>query len=261
MILCLDVGNSHIFGGVFSSIQGNNPSIELRFRYDTKQPHTSDQIGVFFRSVLRENNIDIKNIEQIAIASVVPSIDYSLRAACIKYFNVEPFILQAGVKTGLKIKTANPTEVGADLIAEAIAGVHQFPGKNIIIVDFGTATTYLAVNKDQEFLGVTILPGFKTAMEALKANAAALPEVEIMKPKTMLGRNTVQCIQAGLYYSQLASLKELTTGITKQCFENETPVIIGAGGFSYLFEQEHIFTHHAPDIVLQGLYLALQKNS
>lgn len=255
MILCLDVGNSHIFGGVFSG-----ESITLRFRYDTKQPHTSDQIGVFFRSVLRENNIDAKLIKQIAIASVVPSIDYSLRSACIKYFDIEPFILQAGVKTGLKIKTANPTEVGADLIAEAIAAVHQYPKQNIIIVDFGTATTYAAVNDRQEFLGVTILPGLKTSMEALKTNAAALPEVEIIRPDVILGRTTIQCIQAGLYYSQLASLKELTQGITKQCFAG-TSIIIGTGGFSYLFEDENIFTHLEPDIVLKGLYLALLKNA
>lgn len=255
MILCLDVGNTHIFGGVFTDHQ-----IQMRFRYDTKQPHSSDQIGVFFRNVLRENNIHSHQIKKIAVASVVPSVDYSLRSACIKYFGIEPFILQAGVKTGLKIKTVNPAEVGADLIAEAIAGVHQYPGKNLIIVDFGTATTYLAVNDRQEFLGVTILPGLKTAMEALKANAAALPEVEIVRPETMLGRSTVQCIQAGLYYSQLATLKELTQGISKQCFGNATPVIIGTGGFSYLFEDENIFTHLAPDIVLDGLYLALLKN-
>ncbi|MBS0349870.1 MAG: type III pantothenate kinase [Proteobacteria bacterium] len=256
MILCLDVGNSHIFGGVFEGDQ-----IKMRFRYDTKQPHTSDQIGVFFRNVLRENNIEANQLRQIAIASVVPSVDYSLRSACIKYFDIEPFVLQAGVKTGLKIKTANPTEVGPDLIAEAIAGVHQHPGKNIIIVDFGTATTYLAVNDKQEFLGVTILPGFKTSMDALKNNAAALPEVEIIKTDIMLGRNTIQCIQAGLYFGQLAALKELTKGISQQCFGNAKPIIIGTGGFSYLFENENLFTHLEPDIVLRGLYLALLKNS
>lgn len=255
MILCLDVGNTHIFGGVFQGDQ-----IVLRFRYDTKQPHTSDQIGIFFRCVLRENNIDAGQIQQIAIASVVPGIDYSLRSACIKYFNIEPFVLQTGVKTGIKIKTEHPEKVGADLVAEAIAGVHQHPKKNLIIVDFGTATTYLAVNDRQEFLGVSILPGLKTSMEALKANTAALPAVEIVKPQVMLGRNTIQCIQAGLYYSQLATLKELTQGITQHCFAGSPPVIIGTGGFSYLFEEEKIFTHLAPDIVLEGLYIALLKN-
>jgi type III pantothenate kinase len=139
--------------------------------------------------------------------------------------------------------------------------VHRYPKKNLIIVDFGTATTYLAVNQHQEFLGVTILPGFKTAMEALKSNTAALPAVEIIKPQVMLGRNTIQSIQAGLYYSQLATLKELTQGITHQCFVDFPPIIIGTGGFSYLFENEKIFTHLAPDIVLEGLYIALMKNS
>lgn len=256
MILCLDVGNTHIFGGVFKG-----EKIQFRFRYDTKQPHTSDQIGIFFRSVLRENNIDPAHIQHIAIASVVPSIDYSLHSACIKYFNIEPFVLRAGVKTGLKIKTAHPTEVGADLIAEAIAGVHQYPEKNIIIADFGTATTYLAVNHLKEFLGVSILPGFKTAMTALALNADKLPIVEIIKPDTILGRYTTQSIQAGLYYSQLATLKEMTHGIAKQCFDGSTPLLIGTGGFSHLFEDENVFTRLAPDIVLEGLYLALLQNT
>ncbi len=127
-------------------------------------------------------------------------------------------------------------------------------------MDFGTATTYLAVNDRQEFLGVTILPGLKTSMEALKSNTAALPSVEIVKPQAMLGRNTIQCIQAGLYYSQLATLKDLTQGITRNYFVDSPPIIIGTGGFSYLFEEEKIFTHLAPDIVLEGLYIALLKN-
>lgn len=255
MILCLDVGNSHITGGVF---QGDN--IQTRFRYDTKQTHTSDQIGVFFRSVLRENNVQPESIKQIAIASVVPSFDYSLRSACIKYFNNEPFILQAGVKTGLKIKTANPSEVGADLIAAAIAATHQFPKQAAIIVDFGTATTYTAVNAQQEFLGVTILPGFKIAMESLRGNAAKLPSVEIKKPHNVLGRNTIECIQSGLYYSQLATLKELTATISEQYFNGEQAVIIGTGGFSHLFANDNIFTHLEPDLTLKGIYLALAKN-
>ncbi len=255
MILCLDVGNTHIYGGVFSE-----EKIVLRFRYDTKQTHTSDQLGVFFRSVLRENNISADQIKHIAIASVVPSIDYSLRAACIKYFKIEPFLLEAGVKTGIKIKTDNPEKVGADLIAEAIAGIHRYPKKNLIIADFGTATTYIAITENHEFIGATFLPGFKTSMEALNLNTASLPSVEIVKPEKIIGRNTVQCIQAGLYYSQLASLKEITQKISEQCFSNQKPIIIGTGGFSYLLEEEKIFTELSPDIVLEGLYLALIKN-
>jgi type III pantothenate kinase len=255
MILCLDVGNSHICGGVFEG-----DTLLLRFRYATKQLHTSDEIGVFFRSVFRENNIQPDRIKEIAIASVVPDIDYSLRAACIKYFNIEPFILEAGVKTGLKIKTAYPAEVGADLIAGAIAAIQQFPKQHLIIVDFGTATTYTAINHPQEFLGVVILPGLKIAMDALKNNAAKLPSVEITKPSQVLGRSTIESIQIGLYYSQLASLKEITLGISQHYFNGEQPAIIGTGGFSHLFSDENIFTHLEPDLILKGIYLALLKN-
>ncbi len=255
MILCLDVGNSHICGGIFAG-----ETIHLRFRYDTTQLQTSDQIGVFFRNVLRENNIPPDSLKEIAIASVVPGVDYSLRAACIKYFNIEPFILQAGVKTGLKIKTAHPTEVGADLIAGAIATTHLFPQRHAIVIDFGTATTYTAITQQQEFLGVTIVPGLKISMDALKNNSAKLPSVEIIKPKSILGRSTVECIQAGLYYSQLACLKELTAGISQHYFNQQPPVIVGTGGFSHLFAEENVFTHLEPDLVLKGVHLALIKN-
>lgn len=255
MILCLDVGNSHICGGVFAGDE-----ILLRFRYATKQLHTSDQIGVFFRNVLRENNILSEKIKEIAVASVVPEIDYSIRAACLKYFNTEPFILEAGIKTGLKIKTSYPKEVGADLIAAGIAAIHQFPKQHLIIVDFGTATTYTAINQQEEFLGVTILPGFKISMDALKNNAAKLPSVEIIKPSHILGCSTVESIQAGLYYTQLASLKEITMGISRFYLNGNQPVIIGTGGFSHLFSDEQIFTHLDPDLVLKGICLALLKN-
>src|SRR4051812_38031978 len=125
MILCLDVGNTQLYGGVFAG-----EKIQLRFRYPTQRGTTSDQAGIFLKNVLRENSIDFTAIKQIAICSVVPHMDYSLRSACIKYFNIDPFMLQAGVKTGLKIKYRNPLEVGADRIANAIAANKQFPQKN-----------------------------------------------------------------------------------------------------------------------------------
>ena len=118
MMLCIDVGNSHIYGGVF-----DGEEICLRFRH-TSKVSTSDELGIFLKSVLRENNCDPSVIRAIAICSVVPQLDYSLRAACIKYFSVEPFFLQAGVKTGLNIKYRNPVDVGADRIANAIAATH-----------------------------------------------------------------------------------------------------------------------------------------
>ncbi|MBI2785848.1 MAG: type III pantothenate kinase, partial [Legionella longbeachae] len=127
MILCIDVGNSHIYGGVF-----NGEEIKLRFRH-TSKVSTSDELGIFLKSVLRENDCLAEEIKQIGICSVVPQIDYSLRSACVKYFAIEPFLLQAGVKTGLNIKYRNPVEVGADRIANAIAATHLYPNQNVIV--------------------------------------------------------------------------------------------------------------------------------
>lgn len=255
MLLCLDVGNSHIFGGVF-----DGEDIILRFRHDTHLAATSDQIGIFLRAVLRENSIDWKSVNNISIASVVPSIDYSLRAACKKYFNLEPFILKAGVKTGIKIKTANHNETGADLIAGAIAASHYYPNKNIIVVDLGTATTLMAITAEREFLGGAFLAGLRISVNALSDNASKLFPVEIMKPERATGRFTTESMQAGLYYGHLGAIKEIVSKITREVFAKQPPFLVGTGGFSHLFENEKIFDVIFPDLVLHGLRLAWENN-
>jgi type III pantothenate kinase len=255
MILCLDVGNSQLFGGVF-----NDDIIQLRFRHETKLSGSSDDLGLFLKSVLRENNIDAQEIKQIAMCSVVPNIDYSLRSACIKYFSIDPFVVQAGVKTGLKIKYRNPLEVGADRITNAIAATHMFAQKDIIAVDLGTATTICAINADKEYLGGIIMPGMRTSMNALQSSAAKLFPVEIVSPEAIIGRSTLESIQSGLYYSQLGLIREVIQRITQETFTKQAPIVIGTGGFAYLFEKENVFTVIISDLVLHGLRLALIMN-
>lgn len=254
-MLCLDVGNSHIFGGVF-----NDEELQLRFRHDTGQASTSDQLGIFLKSVLRENNIEHQKITAIGISSVVPSLDHSLLSACIKYFSLTPFLLQAGTKTGLQINTKNPAEVGSDAIATAIAAVAKYPRQNIIIIDFGTATAFTVVSADKVLLGRVIQAGIRTAMHSLQVSTANLPAVRIVKPKTYLGRATVSCIQSGLYYSQLGAVREIVRGIAAETFADNPPIVIGTGGFSVLFEQEQVFHTVLPDLVLEGLRLAWLLN-
>lgn len=255
MILCLDVGNSQIYGGVF-----DNEKLLLTFRHDTRQASTSDQFGIFLKSVLRENGIDSQQVDHIAICSVVPSVDYSLRAACIKYFDLEPFMLQAGVKTGLKIKYRNTLELGADRIANAIAGMGMFPNKNLIIVDLGTATTYCAISADKEYLGGVIMPGMRLSMNALQTGTAKLFPVEIIQPEFTIGKTTEENIQSGLYYGQLGAMKILIERIKKENFNGKQPIIIGTGGFSHLFVNQNYFDAHIPDLVLHGLRFLLQLN-
>lgn len=256
MILCLDVGNSQIFGGLFT-----DDRLQLSFRYASTSTSSSDQIGIFLKSFLRENNIESQSIKQIAICSVVPHLDYTLKSACLKYFDIDPFILQAGVKTGLKIKYYNPLEVGADRIANAIAVAHLYPKQNVVVVDFGTATTFCVISSAKEYLGGIILPGMRIAMDALQINAAKLFPVEIVKPETVLGRSTRESIQSGLYFSQLGTVNEIVTRITAEAFSGTKPLVIGTGGFAQLFAKEKIFTAIIPDLVLQGLCLALSLNA
>lgn len=255
MIICLDVGNTHIFGGVFEGERD-----VLTFRIPTHSGITSDQFGIFLKSVLRENGVDPERVEKISIGSVVPSIDYSLRSACVKYFKIAPFFLKAGVKTGLKIKYHNPMEVGADRIANAIAAVEEFPDRDIIIADFGTATVFCAVTAEREYLGGAILPGMRLSMEALNKNTAKLSPVEIVRSEVVIGRSTVESIQAGLYFSQIGAMREFVSRAKKTQFLNAEPIIIGTGGFSHLFEKEDLFTVIISDLALQGLRLALEKN-
>lgn len=256
MILCLDIGNSQIYGGVF-----NDDVIQVRFRYNSNLGSTSDQLGVFLRSVLRENDIESTQIERIAICSVVPHMDYSLRSACVKYFNREPFLLQAGKKTGLKIQYRNPQEVGSDRIANAIAATHLFPKKNLIVVDFGTATTLCAISANKEYLGGVILAGMRLSMEALEKNTAKLRPVEIITPQIILGRSTTESIQIGLYYSQLATVRSLSQDIKAHYWPDEEFLLIGTGGFAHLFAADKIFDHILPDLVLHGLRIALDINA
>lgn len=256
MILALDVGNSQIFGGVFIKEE-----LKFRFRKTSKSGVSSDEIGIFLRAVLTENGVDHKQVKQVVICSVVPDIVYSLKNACKKYFNVNPFILQAGVKTGLRINYRNPLEVGADRIATSIAASNIYPNKNLIVIDLGTATTFCAVSKDKEYLGGSIVAGLRLCMEALESQTAKLPSVEIVPAKEALGRSTVESIQSGLYFSHVGAIKEITRRISEECFDGETPFIIGTGGFSSLFEKEKIFNVTQPDLVLKGLLLALKMNS
>lgn len=251
MLLCLDIGNSQIFGGVYDGEQ-----LRTTFRRTSSIRASSDEYGMFFRSVLRENNIDPDQVKAASICSVVPDVLHSLRGCFLKYFRVEPFILQPGVKTGLKIRYRNPLEVGADKIANAIGAIARFPGRNLLIVDFGTATTLCAVSKEKEYLGGIITPGIHISMAALDSRTARLPTVEIVRPAEVLGRSTVESIQSGLYYGTVATVRSLCAMVTAANFANDQPLVLATGGFGRLFEEEKLFDSFVPDLPLIGLQRA-----
>jgi type III pantothenate kinase len=255
MLLCLDIGNSHLCGGVF-----NRNELLLQFRYDSKQIGTSDQLGVFIRSVLRENEIDYHQLKKIGIASVVPSAEYSVRAACIKYLQIEPLILRPDVKTGIQIKTNNPNEVGADLIAGSIAAKKLYPNYEVLIFDFGTATTCSYVNKVGDFVGAVIAPGIRLMMESLQSNTAKLFGVDIIEPRSVVGKNSKTAIQSGIYYAQLGLVDQLIKHIIIEYKLTAQPIIIATGGFSHMFATSKIFDKLIPELILLGVKQMLELN-
>jgi type III pantothenate kinase len=253
MLLCLDVGNSQVLGGVYDA-----GDLKITFRRASSIRGSSDEFGIFFRTVLRENQVDPEAIDMAGICSVVPDVVHSLRNCFRKYFRFEPFVLQPGVKTGLKIQYRNPLEVGADKIANALGGLTRFPGRNLLIVDFGTATTLCAVTKNKEYLGGVITPGIHSSMAMLESKTARLPAVEIVRPADVLGRSSVESIQSGLYYGALATVRWLTKSITEEQFASDKPVVLGTGGYGRLFAQEHLFDAFVPELPLIGLKRAVE---
>lgn len=255
MLLCLDIGNSQIHGGVF-----DGATLRCQFRKTTHPLGSSDEFAVFFLGVLRENDVDPKLVRRVAICSVVPAALYPVRAAMIKYFHYEPFVLQAGVKTGLKVRYRNPQEVGADRIAGAIAATLRQPGRDVIIVDCGTATTCDVVTAGGEYLGGAILPGVAMSVEALAGRTAKLPSVEIARPAAALGRSTIESIQAGIYHGHVGAIRRLVEELAREAFNGTRPHVIGTGGFARLLTAENLFDEVVPELVLLGLKHADELN-
>lgn len=255
MILALDIGNSQLFGGVFE-----RDELTIGFRKASAPASTSDELGLFLRGVIRENGGDPAAVQQCACCSVVPDVLYSVRSCCRKYFGIDPFVLQAGAKTGLKIRYRNPLEVGPDRIANAIAATSLFPDRHLIVISFGTATTIDVVAGSRDYLGGIILPGLRLQMEALEKNTARLPSVEIVPRPELIGRSTVEGIQSGLYFGTRAAVDGLVGEIRDRAFNGEPAFVVATGGFSRLYESERLFDAVVPELVLVGLERALAMN-
>jgi type III pantothenate kinase len=248
MLLCLDIGNTQIHGGVF-----DGDTLLCQFRKSTQPLGSTDEIGIFLVSVLRENKVNPGSVHRVAICSVVPAALHPVRGASKQYFGCEPFVLQAGVKTGLKVRYRNPLEVGSDRIAGAIAATLRKPARNLIVVDCGTATTFDVVTATGDYLGGVILPGVGVSAETLASRTAKLPRVEIARPDTVLGRSTIESIQSGLYHGHSGAIRHIVDGLTGEVFAGEKPHVIGTGGFARMLEEERLFDEIVPELVLLGL--------
>jgi type III pantothenate kinase len=253
LIFVFDVGNTNIVLGVYKGDE-----LKHHWRIETNRNRTEDEFAMMIKSLFEHDGLALTDIDGIIISSVVPPIMLALERMCQKYFHVKPLVVGPGVKTGLDIKYENPREVGADRIVNAVAAIHEY-GSPLIIVDFGTATTYCYVNEHRQYLGGAIAPGINISTEALYSRAAKLPRIEITRPEGVIGKNTVSAMQAGIVYGYVGQVE----GIVKRMMEQSAkkPTVIATGGLSNLIAQEsNIIDIVDPYLTLKGLQLIYKRN-
>jgi len=254
MLFVLDVGNTNTVIGVY-----DGEELKHHWRVETSRNKTEDEFGMIFKSLLEHVGLSFKDFEGIIISSVVPPIMFSLERMCQKYFHLKPLIVGPGIKTGLNIKYENPREVGADRIVNAVAGIHLY-GSPLVIVDFGTATTYCYINEDKQYMGGAIAPGISISTEALYSRASKLPRIEIARPDGVIGKNTVSAMQAGILFGYVGQVEGIVNRMKKQ--SDATPKVIATGGLAALIGNESdVIDIVDPFLTLKGLHLIYMKNT
>lgn len=231
MIICLDVGNTNIKFAVF-----DGETLRLSFRVATEPKKTSDEYGGQLVSILQNNGVSTADIKGGIISSVVPQLDYTLERMCFIYLKIKPLMLAPGLKTGLNLKVDNAKDVGADRVVNNVAAVKKY-GYPLIVIDFGTATTFNVINDKGDFIGGAIAPGIKGSLESLVSGTAKLPRVEIERPSCVIGKNTVTNMQSGVFYG-FAGLVEFLVKKMKKEMKCERVTVIATGGFSEIIADE-----------------------
>lgn len=254
MLLVIDVGNTNITLGVF-----RQEELLGTFRMTTKLPRTSDEYGIILKELVECQGISSIDIDAAIIASVVPDIMHSLGSALIKYFGVKPMIVSAGIKTGIRIVTENPKQVGADRIVDAVAA-YTIHGGPVIVIDFGTATTYDIVGPDGTFEAAVIAPGIRTSAQAMWGQAAMLPAIEIRKPESVLARETVSSMQAGIVFGQIGQTEYIVEKIRKEAGYADAKVVASGGLGKIIASETNIIDVYDPQLTLKGLRIIYDKN-
>lgn len=253
MILVMDIGNTNIVLGVY-----DQDTLQHHWRMETDRNKTEDEYGMQVKALFQHAGLDFSDITGIILSSVVPPIMFSLEAMCTKYFKQKPLIVGPGVKTGLNIKYENPREVGADRIVNAVAGIHYY-GAPLIIVDFGTATTYCYINERGDYMGGAIAPGIGISTEALFARASKLPRIELTTPGQVVGKNTVSAMQSGIVYGYVGQVEGIVNRMKKS--GNAQAKVIATGGLAPLIAEEtDVIDQIDPFLTLKGLYLLYKRN-
>ncbi len=253
MLLAVNVGNTNMVLGVFRGAE-----LAWHWRISTQPERTADELAVLFGAVLEQHGLSFsRQITGVAISSVVPTSTQALREMTDRYFNFPPVVVEPGTKTGMPILTDNPREVGADRIVNALAAYMRYGGP-CVAVDFGTATTYDAVSEKGEYLGGVIAPGIQISNASLSRATARLPQVELLAPRSVIGRNTVECIQSGLVYGTAAEVDGMIERIKAEL--GDAKVVATGGLADAVVPHCRSIDEHDPWLTLEGLRLVFEKN-
>jgi type III pantothenate kinase len=253
LLLVIDVGNSNIVLGIYK-----DDRLVKDWRVSTDKSKTTDEYGILVHDLFRLAGIAFRDVNAIIISSVVPTLTGVLEKLSVQYFGFSPYVVGPGIKTGMPIHYDNPKEVGADRIVNAVAGFEKYR-RPLIIVDFGTATTFDYVNKKGEYCGGAIAPGLAISMEALFQKASKLPRVEIVKPAFVIAKNTVNSMQAGIFFGYVGMVDEVVNRMKAESREN--PKVIATGGLAALIAPESKTIEEIDNyLTLDGLRILYQRN-
>ncbi|MDW5299507.1 MAG: type III pantothenate kinase [Sedimentibacter sp.] len=254
MILVVDIGNTNIVVGVY-----DDDNIVGSWRMVTRSEKTSDEYGIFILNLLNYNNISQKDIKSAIVSSVVPNVMHSFENALKKYFKIEPIIVGPGTKTGITISTDNPREVGADRIVGLVAAYHMYGGP-LIVIDFGTATTYDVLTDKGEFKYGITSPGIQISADALWQKTAQLPSVELKKPSSILAKNTITSIQAGLVYGYIGQVEYIVNKIKEEMHIEDMKVVATGGLGRLMADETQAIDVYDSQLLFKGLKIIHDKN-
>lgn len=254
MILVVDAGNTNITLGVFEG-----QTLLGTYRMNTKLPRTSDEYGIFMIELLRNNDLNPKDIKDVIISSVVPNIMHSFTNGIKKYFKVQPIIVGAGIKTGINIAIANPKSMGADRIVDAVAA-YKIYGGPVIVIDFGTATTHDVITEEGALIAGVTSPGIRISANALWKDTAMLPEIEIKKPDSILANNTISSMQAGLFFGYVGQTEYIIKKLKQELGQPDMKVVATGGLGKIISDETDLIDVYDSDLTLKGLRIIYDYN-